>query len=188
MHQNTQCVPIDAKNTGNSAGFTSQDYQYFDVKIAPRTALICTDGSVLEHKSMSNIRVGIAAMVGVSMMIAGVMMPAEAKTSVGFEPVMVAPLSVSGLQSLSASVSTVSGTTTVTGTVTLTGPAPVGGIKVALKGSSKSETLPAGIVIPQGSSTGTFTITSTGVTKNTLITLKATHNAIVKEATYTRTP
>ena len=158
------------------------------MKIALRTALICTDVSVVEHKSMSKYRVGLSAFFGISMMIAGVVMPAVAKESSVVEPAVVTPVSVTGLQSLSVSAATVAGTNTVTGTVTLTGPATVGGIKVALKGSSKSETIPAGIVIPEGSSTATFTVTSTGVTKSTLITLKATYNGISKETSYTRNP
>jgi len=137
---------------------------------------------------MTMIQVSMSAIVGMSMMIAGVVMPAVAQENTNQVSALVAPLSVSGLQSLSTSTSSVGGTTTLTGTVTLTGPAPAGGIKVAIKGSSKSETLPAGVVIAQGNSTGTFTITSTGVSKSTLITLKATHNGISKEATYTRIP
>ena len=137
---------------------------------------------------MTMIQVSMSAIVGMSMMIAGVVMPAVAQENTNQVSALVAPLSVSGLQSLSTSTSSVGGTTTLTGTVTLTGPAPAGGIKVAIKGSSKSESLPAGVVIAQGNSTGTFTITSTGVAKSTLITLKATHNGIIKEATYTRIP
>ncbi len=121
------------------------------------------------------------------MMIAGVMMPAMAKTTAAFEPAVLAP-APTGLQSLSTSVATVAGTTTLTGTVTLNGPAPAGGTAVALKGSYKSETLPAGVIVPAGSSTANFTISSTGVTASRLITLKATHNGISKMATYTRTP
>ena len=135
--------------------------------------------------TVSQIR--MSALLGVSMMIAGVMMPAMAKTTAAFEPAALAP-APTGLQSLSTSVATVAGTTTLTGTVTLSGPAPVGGTAVALKGSYKSETLPAGVIVPAGSSTANFTISSTGVTASRLITLKATHNGISKMATYTRTP
>ncbi len=137
---------------------------------------------------MSMIQVSMSAIASISMMIAGVVMPVVAQETTNQASALVAPLAVSGLQSLSTSTSAVGGTTTLTGTVTLTGPAPVGGIKVAIKGTSKSETLPAGVIIAQGNSTGTFTITSTGVSKSTLITLKATHNGISKEATYTRIP
>ena len=121
------------------------------------------------------------------MMIAGVMMPAMAKTTAAFEPAVLAP-APTGLQSLSTSVATVAGTTTLTGTVTLSGPAPAGGTAVALKGSYKSETFPAGVIVPAGSSTANFTISSTGVAASRVITLKATHNGISKMATYTRTP
>lgn len=136
---------------------------------------------------MTVTQIRMSALLGVSMMIAGVMMPAMAKTTAAFEPAVLAP-APTGLQSLSTSVATVAGTTTLTGTVTLNGPAPVGGTAVALKGSYKSETLPAGVIVPAGSSTANFTISSTGVAASRLITLKATHNGISKEATYTRTP
>ena len=136
---------------------------------------------------MTVTQIRMSALLGVSMMIAGVMMPAMAKTTAAVEPAVLAP-APTALQSLSTSVATVAGTTTLTGTVTLNGPAPVGGTAVALKGSYKSETLPAGVIVPAGSSTANFTISSTGVAASRLITLKATHNGISKEATYTRTP
>ena len=136
---------------------------------------------------MTVTQIRMSALLGVSMMIAGVMMPAMAKTTAAFDPAVLAP-APTGLQSLSTSVATVAGTTTLTGTVTLNGPAPVGGTAVALKGSYKSETLPAGVIVPAGSSTANFTISSTGVAASRLITLKATHNGISKMATYTRTP
>ena len=136
---------------------------------------------------MTVTQIRMSALLGVSMMIAGVMMPAMATTTAAFEPAVLAP-APTGLQSLSTSVATVAGTTTLTGTVTLSGPAPAGGTAVALKGSYKSETLPAGVIVPAGSSTANFTISSTGVTASRLITLKATHNGISKMATYTRTP
>lgn len=136
---------------------------------------------------MTVTQIRMSALLGVSMMIAGVMMPAMAKTTAAFEPAVLAP-APTGLQSLSTSVTTVAGTTTLTGTVTLNGPAPAGGTAVALKGSYKSETFPAGVIVPAGSSTANFTISSTGVAASRLITLKATHNGISKMATYTRTP
>ena len=136
---------------------------------------------------MTVTQIRMSALLGVSMMIAGVMMPAMATTTAAFEPAVLAP-APTGLQSLSTSVATVAGTTTLTGTVTLNGPAPAGGTAVALKGSYKSETFPAGVIVPAGSSTANFTISSTGVAASRLITLKATHNGISKMATYTRTP
>ena len=136
---------------------------------------------------MTVTQIRMSALLGVSMMIACVMMPAMATTTAAFEPAVLAP-APTGLQSLSTSVATVAGTTTLTGTVTLNGPAPAGGTAVALKGSYKSETFPAGVIVPAGSSTANFTISSTGVAASRLITLKATHNGISKEATYTRTP
>jgi len=129
----------------------------------------------------------MSALLGISMMIAGVMMPAMANANAVLEPAVLAPVPT-GLQSLSTSVATVAGTTTLMGTVTLTGPAPAGGTAVALKGSYKSESFPAGVIVLQGSTTATFTISSTGVAASRLITLKATHNGISKEATYTRIP
>ena len=136
---------------------------------------------------MTVTQVRMSALLGISMMIAGVMMPAMANANAVLEPAVLAPVPT-GLQSLSTSVETVAGTTTLMGTVTLTGPAPAGGTAVALKGSYKSESFPAGVIVLQGSTTATFTISSTGVAASRLITLKATHNGISKEATYTRIP
>lgn len=186
-HQRLHLMPVFDRNTGNCAVFAPHDYQYFVLKQSPRTALKSTDVSILEHKNMSVVKVGLTALVGISMMIAGVVLPTMAKASSAVEPAVLAP-APTGLQSLSTSVSTVSGTTTLTGTVTLTGPAPVGGVKVALKGSSRTESFPAGVIVAAGNSTATFTISSTGVTASRLITLKATSNGVSKEATYTRTP
>jgi hypothetical protein len=149
--------------------------------------LIGTDVSILEQKIMTVTQVRMSALLGISMMIAGVMMPAMANANAVLEPAVLAPVPT-GLQSLSTSVETVAGTTTLMGTVTLTGPAPAGGTAVALKGSYKSESFPAGVIVLQGSTTATFTISSTGVAASRLITLKATHNGISKEATYTRIP
>jgi len=142
----------------------------------------------LEHKFMSMIQLSLSAMVGISVMLVGVVTPVLTQDSPVPASAMLAPLSVSGLQSISTSTSVVSGTTTLTGTVTLTGPAPIGGAKVALKGSSKSESFAAGVIIPQGNTSANFTISSTGVSASTLITLKATSNGISKETTYTRNP
>lgn len=149
--------------------------------------MIGTDVSILEQKIMTVTQVRMSALLGISMMIAGVMMPAMANANAVLEPAVLAPVPT-GLQSLSTSVATVAGTTTLMGTVTLTGPAPAGGTAVALKGSYKSESFPAGVIVLQGSTTATFTISSTGVAASRLITLKATHNGISKEATYTRIP
>jgi hypothetical protein len=157
------------------------------MKYLPRTALIGTDVSVMEQKIMTVTQVRMSAVLGISMMIAGVMMPAMAKTTTAVEPAVLAPIPT-GLQSVSTSVATVAGTTTLTGTVTLTGPAPVGGAAVALKGSYKSESFPAGVIVLQGNTTATFTISSTGVAASRLMTVKATHNGISKMTTYTRTP
>jgi hypothetical protein len=157
------------------------------MKYLPRTALIGTYVSVMEQKIMTVTQVRMSALLGVSMMIAGVMMPAMAKTTTAVEPAVLAPVPT-GLQSVSTSVATVAGTTTLTGTVTLVGPAPVGGAAVALKGSYKSESFPAGVIVLQGNTTATFTISSTGVAASRLMTLKATHNGISKMTTYTRTP
>jgi hypothetical protein len=141
----------------------------------------------MEQKIMTVTQVRMSAVLGVSMMIAGVMMPAMAKTTTAVEPAVLAPIPT-GLQSVSTSVATVAGTTTLTGTVTLTGPAPVGGSAVALKVSYKSESFPAGVIVLQGNTTATFTISSTGVAASRLMTLKATHSGISKMTTYTRTP
>ncbi|MDR3687786.1 MAG: PQQ-binding-like beta-propeller repeat protein [Fimbriimonas sp.] len=72
----------------------------------------------------------------------------------------VVPPSVS---SVSVSPTSVTGGASSTGTVTLTGPAQVGGDQVLLSSSDTNATVPTSVVIPAGSSTGTFTITTVPV-------------------------
>ncbi|HEV2914291.1 MAG TPA: FG-GAP-like repeat-containing protein [Pyrinomonadaceae bacterium] len=70
------------------------------------------------------------------------------------------PVNVS---SLTVSPASVIGGRTSTGKVTLNAAAPAGGAIVSLSDNIASTTIPASITIPEGATTGTFTITTTAV-------------------------
>ena len=65
----------------------------------------------------------------------------------------------------------------VTGTVSLRDPAPVGGLLVALTSDKSSAAVPASILIPAGKTTGTFALTTSVVSVDVQVTIKATANA-----------
>lgn len=69
------------------------------------------------------------------------------------------------------------------GTVTLTGPAQSGGVMVFLSGNSLSTTVPASVIVPYGSTSATFTITTTQVTSLQLVTISAVYGSISKKGT-----
>lgn len=58
---------------------------------------------------------------------------------------------------------TVGGTATSTGTVDLSTAAPTGGLKVKLTSNSKTAQVPATLVVPEGSRTATFSVTTANV-------------------------
>jgi len=70
------------------------------------------------------------------------------------------------------------GGTPVTGTVLLTGPAPAGGATVTLAGSNPGLlTVPSSVVVPAGSLTATFPVTSVKTSTETVVTITATFPA-----------
>jgi uncharacterized repeat protein (TIGR01451 family) len=88
------------------------------------------------------------------------------------------------LSSLSLTPSTVAGGQSSTGTVTLQNPAPPGGATVSLSGSNKAAaTVPESITIPQGSSSGAFTVTTNAVTSDTPVTITASYFGATTTAT-----
>ena len=90
------------------------------------------------------------------------------------------------LQTLVVAPATTAGGQTVQGTVTLTGPAGFGGQRVDLQSSSLlTAQVPGFIVIPQGSTTGLFTITTLRVTTAQTITITASIGAVSKQAVLT---
>jgi hypothetical protein len=70
-------------------------------------------------------------------------------------------------------------------TVTLNGPAPAGGLTVALSSSNTSVASPGNINVAAGSSSGTVTIGTQGVSGTTALTISATLGSSTKTATLT---
>ncbi|AIE86824.1 Peptidase S53 propeptide [Fimbriimonas ginsengisoli Gsoil 348] len=94
------------------------------------------------------------------------------------------------ITSVAASPSTVEGgsATTVTGTVTLSAAAATGGDVVNLSSSDPSVTVPASITIAAGATSGTFAITTSGVSTSKSVTLTASQSNSSATTTLTVTP
>jgi len=86
------------------------------------------------------------------------------------------------LASFSVSPTSVVGGTSSTGSVTLTGVAPSGGMTVTVSSSSANAMPPTSIVVPAGSTSASFTITTTSVTSNVTATITATLGTSTKTA------
>jgi subtilase family serine protease len=86
--------------------------------------------------------------------------------------------------SLVLSPTSVSGGTTSIGTVTLSGPAPAGGADVSLSSSNvASATVPATMNIPEGASSGTFTITTLAQSSSSSANISAAYHGLTRSAT-----
>src|SRR5581483_2260848 len=71
----------------------------------------------------------------------------------------------------------VPGGTNSTGTVTLSGPAPAGGAVITLTSNDTADaTLPASVTVAANATTATFTVNTTPVASDTLVTISATYN------------
>ncbi len=91
------------------------------------------------------------------------------------------------LQGVTLNPASVPGGTSSTGTVTLNSPAPSGGITATLA-TSNGVAIPPGIVtIPAGQTSANFTVTTTSVTVDTVVTISAFVGAETKSATLTVT-
>jgi len=92
----------------------------------------------------------------------------------------------SAISTLQLNPTAVTGGAPSTGTVTLTGPAPTGGRTVTLSSNALSRaTVPVNIVIPAGSSSGTFAIASLPQTADGTATIIAGLNGANRTATLT---
>jgi peroxiredoxin len=105
----------------------------------------------------------------------------------GAKPVQIAfgciPPEVLTLTSLTLNPTSVLAGKSAQGTVTLSGPAPLAGEVVALMSSNTTvATVPPSVPIVQGTRTATFTVTSTGLTTDT-ITISASLAGVVVSAT-----
>lgn len=93
------------------------------------------------------------------------------------------------LVSFSLSPGAVVGTLNATGTVTLSGPAPAVGATIVLTSSDPaSAAVPASITVPQGASSGTFTITTTAVSSSQNVTITAARRGVTRTAALTVQP
>jgi len=87
------------------------------------------------------------------------------------------------LTALTLTPASVAGGATSTGRVTLDRAAPSGGTQVALASSSTSvATVPAGVTVPAGATTATFTITTFATKKNRTPTITASYNGVTRTA------
>jgi subtilase family serine protease len=91
----------------------------------------------------------------------------------------------SKVSSLSLNVSSVEGgsSTTVTGTVTLSSPSPALGTTVNLTSSDPSVVVPSTLSIPNGSSTGTFKVTTSAVPSTLSVKIQASAGSSSASAT-----
>ena len=90
-----------------------------------------------------------------------------------------------GLSSLTLNPSTVSGGSTVVGKVTLTGPA-TSGMAVTLTSSKSAQAqVPSKVIVPSGASSATFNITTTSVSRKSLVTITASLGGVTKNASLT---
>jgi uncharacterized protein (TIGR03437 family) len=101
--------------------------------------------------------------------------------------VTVTPAPSAALDSVVVSPSTVSGGTSTSGLVTLTAPAGPGGFQVTLQSSlpTVAHPVPGFVNIPQGLSSGQFTITTTRIPTSQVVTITARSGSTTKTATLT---
>jgi hypothetical protein len=98
------------------------------------------------------------------------------------------PNAPSVLQSVSFNPSTVSGGTSTTGTVLLNTPAPAGGTSVTLSTSNTLARPPGAITVPAGQTSVSFTVTTSAVTSNTVVSIQAIVGNASQSANVTLTP
>jgi hypothetical protein len=95
------------------------------------------------------------------------------------------PPAAVALSSVSVSPTAVIGGVSSTGTVALTGAAPTGGIVVTLSDNNASASEPTSVTVPPGAPSATFTIATTPVVSNTMVTISAALNNTTKTTTLT---
>ena len=76
----------------------------------------------------------------------------------------------------------VTGGTNAIGTVTLGAAAPVGGINVVLKSNPPYAQVPGSVIVPQGATTASFTISTSHVTSTQTVTITATTGVVTATA------
>jgi hypothetical protein len=99
-----------------------------------------------------------------------------------------APPVTAALATLSLKPTSVRGGDSAVGTVTLTAPAPTGGFQVNLSSSVPTKaSVPATVTIASGSQSATFAMSTSAVTKKTVVKITASEGAVVKTANLTLT-
>jgi len=90
------------------------------------------------------------------------------------------------LMSVTLNPSNILGGSTAVGKVTLTGPAPAAGLVVTLTSSQSLQAkVPSKLIIPSGARSATFNVTTTSVSRKTVVTIAASLGGITKNATLT---
>src|SRR6185295_14767983 len=92
------------------------------------------------------------------------------------------------LSDLSADPAQVTGGASLRGKVTIDTPAPAGGASVALQSDNAALVVPAGVTVPIGQTSATFTATTTAVTDSVTAKMTATLEGATKTATVTINP
>ena len=94
------------------------------------------------------------------------------------------PAASAALATLSLNPTSVTGGTSATGTVTLTAPAPSGGVIVALSSTKPSlASVPASILVADGTTSKSFTVTTVSTRRNATATISASYAGVTKTAT-----
>ena len=87
------------------------------------------------------------------------------------------------LMSVTLNPSTILGGSTAVGKVTLTGPAPASGIVVTLTSSQSAQAkAPLKLIIPSGARSATFDVTTTSVSRKTVVAIAASFGGVTKSA------
>lgn len=92
------------------------------------------------------------------------------------------------LSTLAVAPLSVVGGTETTGTVTLTGPAPQAGFSVSLSSGNAAAQVPAAVVVPAGSASASFAVTTSAVTAVTSPRITASAGTVSRSVTLTVTP
>ena len=98
----------------------------------------------------------------------------------------VTPTSAPALASVALTSTSIVGGTSTTGRATLTAPAGSGGAVVTLRSSNPTLVgVPAGVVVPAGATSATFTVTTTVTKRNATAAVYATYASVTKTASLT---
>jgi len=90
------------------------------------------------------------------------------------------------LMSVTLNPSNILGGSTAVGKVTLTGPAPASGIVVTLTSSQSAQAkAPLKLIIPSGARSATFDVTTTSVSRKTVVAIAASFGGVTKSAALT---